>query len=164
MASGNMKIRIITECIQQLIIKLINVICLPSLSFSPRNSHLHRCFFWIPLTVCANTFNYAHVGTWKLTSIQLASSCLSYMFPLYECCCRAGWVPNSPGSPGCHSILPSHLIWSQIYPLLLFLFFYPLLSLIFGLSTFCRSNSSSSLWGLQHKPPISSETRAKGPI
>lgn len=32
MASGNMKIGIITECIQQLIIKLLNVLCFVSLS------------------------------------------------------------------------------------------------------------------------------------
>lgn len=32
MASGNMKIGIITECIQPLIIKLLNVLCFVSLS------------------------------------------------------------------------------------------------------------------------------------
>lgn len=34
MASGNMKIGIITECIQQLIIKLLNVLCFVVLVFT----------------------------------------------------------------------------------------------------------------------------------
>ena len=40
MASGNMKIGIITECIQQLIIKLLNVPCIVSLSLLNTNRFL----------------------------------------------------------------------------------------------------------------------------
>lgn len=60
MASGNMKIGIITECIQQLIIKLLNVLCLgPCLLLSTMHSVRHK---WLDLDSYSANENHFLAG------------------------------------------------------------------------------------------------------